>query len=46
MGRVKHDPGLRMSLRQGSPLTWVEASNTIHILAVLRSDLSTGRCSR
>ena len=46
MGRVKHGPGLRMSLRQGSPLTWVEASNTIHILVVLRSDFITGWCGR
>ena len=43
---IKHGPGSRMSSRQGSPLMWAEASNTIRILVVWWSDLITGRCGK
>ena len=39
---IKHGPGSRISLRQGSPLTWKEASNTTRILVVSRSELQDG----
>ena len=43
---IKHGPGSRMSSREGSPLSWAETSNTIHILVISWSDIITGRCGR